>query len=247
MVPGGLLITAAVCMTPLIVYGFQGWTGIWGGDDPGEYRSFHLWVKGGWFYMELATILVGLVALRYFRFPFITAPIAFVLWYMSMDLTPIIFETADFSWEERKLVSLCFGLLMIIGSWFVDHKTKEDYAFWGYLFGMIAFWGGLSLINSDNELSKFMYFLINIFLMGASVYFQRKVFMVFGAIGSIGYFGYLSTEYFDDFILFPLILTFSGMILIYCGVLLNRHSEKIEKALMDAMPTWMHDLRPTNR
>jgi hypothetical protein len=40
--------------------------------------------------MEVGTVAAGLVALRYFRFPFLTAPIAFALWFMSMDLTPLI-------------------------------------------------------------------------------------------------------------------------------------------------------------
>ena len=35
-VPGGLLITMAVCMTPLAVYGLQRWLDLWGFDDPGQ-------------------------------------------------------------------------------------------------------------------------------------------------------------------------------------------------------------------
>lgn len=40
-VPGGLLVTMAVCITPLAVYGLQRWLGIWGFDDPGEYKLFY--------------------------------------------------------------------------------------------------------------------------------------------------------------------------------------------------------------
>ena len=40
-VPGGLLITVAVCMTPLAVYGLQRWLAVWGFDDPGVYKDFH--------------------------------------------------------------------------------------------------------------------------------------------------------------------------------------------------------------
>ena len=46
---GGLLITMAVCMTPLAVYGLQRWTGLWGFDYPGEYKDFHRRIRGGWF------------------------------------------------------------------------------------------------------------------------------------------------------------------------------------------------------
>lgn len=246
-VPSGLLVTMGVCMTPLAVYGLQRWLDIWAFDDPGEYRSFHRWIKGGWFFMEVATICVGVVALRFFKFPFLTAPIAFALWYMSMDLTPIIFGGDYFSWHERKLVSVWFGLAMIAGSYVVDHRTSNDFAFWGYLFGVIAFWGGLSLMDSGRELSKFLYFLTNILLIGASVFLQRRVFIIFGALGSFGYIGHLAFKVFDDFILFPIVLTIVGVLVLYCGILLRRHGKKVEQGITSAMPEWMRDLRPNSR
>lgn len=246
-VPSGLLVTMGVCMTPLAVYGLQRWLDIWGFDDPGEYRSFHRWIKGGWFAMEIATVCVALLALRYFKFLFLTAPIAVVLWYMSMDLTPIIFASSEFTWDERKWVSLWFGLAMIVGSYFVDRRTQTDFTFWTYLFGAIAFWSGLSLMNSDSELSKLIYFLINVFLIGVAVFLQRKVFVIFGAIGSFGYIGYLAADVFADSVLFPFALTLVGPMVLYCGILLHRHGDKIEKSLISAMPVWMINLRPSVR
>ena len=245
--PGGLLLTMAVCMTPLAVYGLQRGLDIWGFDDPGEYRSFHRWIEGGWFYMEVATIVTGLLALRFFRFPFLTAPIAFALWYISMDLTPILFEGEDFAWHERQLVSAWFGLAMIAGSYFIDHRTRQDFAFWGYLFGLVAFWGGLSTMDSGNELSKFFYFLINLLLMGLSVFLQRKVFLVFGAIGTFGYIGQLAFRVFEDSMLFPFALTLVGLTVLYGGILLRRHGSRIEQGLIATMPDWMTKLRPAAR
>ncbi|NJM74210.1 MAG: DUF2157 domain-containing protein [Scytonema sp. RU_4_4] len=105
-VPGGLLFTMAVCMTPLAIYGLQRWTGVWPQGDPGSYRNYHIWVKGSWFLMEVGTILASSVALKFVQFPFLTAPIAFSLWYMSMDLTPLLFGQTDFTWQQRLLVSI---------------------------------------------------------------------------------------------------------------------------------------------
>ncbi len=246
-VPGGLLITMAVCMTPLAVYGLQRWLGVWGFDDPGEYRDFHVWIRGGWFAMEVATIAAGVIALWFFRFPFLTAPIAFVLWYMSMDLTPIISGGTDFDWELRLLVSLWFGLAMIAGTYVIDHRTKEDFAFWGYLFGLIAFWGGLTMLKSDSELSKFFYFLINLALMGMSVFLRRRAFMVFGALGVLGYVGYLAHNIFADSILFPFVLTVIGLGIIYLGIQLKRHAAKLEQGVENALPDWTKRLRPSER
>lgn len=108
-VPAGLLYTMAVCMIPLIVYGLERATGIWPQGDPGSYGEYHVWVKGSWLLMELGTILGGLAALRSRRFPFLTAPIAFSLWYMSMDLTPLLFGRPTFTFDERALVSVCLA------------------------------------------------------------------------------------------------------------------------------------------
>src|SRR6476659_6432558 len=52
-VPGGLLITMAVSLTPLAMYGLERMLGIWPTSDPGTYRDYHVWVKSGWLWMEL--------------------------------------------------------------------------------------------------------------------------------------------------------------------------------------------------
>jgi len=159
-VPGGLLFTLAVWMTPLGIYGFERMTGMWPQHDPGAYRNYYEWVKGGWFFMEVGTILAGLGALRFVRFPFLTFPVAFALWFMSMDLTPLIYGRSDFTWNQRLWVSLWFGVAFLVVSFLVDRRTRDDYAFWGYLFGTLAFWGGLSLMESQSEVSKLLYCLI---------------------------------------------------------------------------------------
>jgi hypothetical protein len=45
-IPGGILFTAAVWMTPLAVYGLERWTGWWPQSDPGTYHDYHVFVKG---------------------------------------------------------------------------------------------------------------------------------------------------------------------------------------------------------
>ncbi len=238
--PGGLLITMAVCMTPLAVYGLQRWFDLWPGDDPGAYKDFHHWIRGGWFAMEMGTIAAGLVALGFYRFAFLTAPIAFILWYVSMDLTPIIAGSDVFDWELRLQVSLWFGLAMIAATYLIDRRTEQDFAFWGYLFGLLAFWGGLSSMNSDSELNKFFYFLINITLMGLSVFLRRRAFLVFGALGVFGYIWHLADKIFADSMLFPIALT-------VIGVQLKRHGPRLAQAIEDALPASVRRLRPIER
>lgn len=139
-IPGGLLFTMAVAMTPLAIYGLQRWTGYWQAGYPGIYRDFHTWIKGSWFLMELGTIIAGLITLRFVKFPFLTAPIAFSLWYMSMDLTPLLFGENEYTWRLRLWVSFWFGIACLITAYLIDvrqRRSRGDFAFWLYLFGLI--------------------------------------------------------------------------------------------------------------
>lgn len=128
-VPGGLLFTVAVCMTPLAIYGIERMTGLWPQGDPGSYADYYDWVRGSWILMELGTVAVGFLVIRYVRFPFLTAPIAFALWFLSMDLTPLLFGQDEFTWEQRRQVSVWFGLAMLLVTFAFDRRTEEDFAF----------------------------------------------------------------------------------------------------------------------
>jgi hypothetical protein len=252
-VSGGLMVAVAVAITPLAVYGLQRWLGLWQGNDPGSYRDFHVWIRSGWFTMELATVVVGLLAVRVVPFGFVTAPIAFALWYMSMDLTPIIAGADDFEWELRKAVSLWFGLAMLATSYVVDRRwlggPGRDFAFLGYLFGLIAFWGGLKMMDSDSELAKFGYFLVNAGLILAAVFLRRRAFLVFGPLGCFGYLGYLAYDLFEDSALFPVTVTVTvaGVLVIALRMALRRYGPGWEAAIVAAMPEGLRRLRPEER
>jgi hypothetical protein len=246
-VPGGLLFTLAVWMTPLAIYGVERMLGMWPQGDPGTFRDFHIWVRASWLLMEAGTIITGLIALNFVRFPFLTFPIAFSLWYMSMDLTPMLAGRKEFSWNERLWVSLCFGFLMLLVSYLVDRRTKQDFAFWGYLFGLMAFWGGLSLMESGSEVRKFLYCLINVGLMFLAVFLERRAFLVFGAFGVFGYLGHLSYTIFKDSMLFPLALTLIGLLVIYLGVSYQRNRVAIEGFVLSLAPDALRRLRPIGR
>ena len=244
---GGLLVTMAVCMTPLAVYGLERALGVWPMDDPGKYQGFHVWINGSWLVMEIATVIAAVIALAFVRFPFLTMPIAFSLWYMSMDLVPFVMRREDFSWDERKLVSVFVGLAMIAASYIADRRTKEDFSFWGYLFGAIAFWGGLSLMDSSSELNKFLYCMLNVLLMLVSVWLSRRVFMVFGALGVFGYLGYLSYDVFQDSMMFPFALSLLGILLIVSAVIYQKNQKRIESFFERAIPRPLKKFRPISR
>jgi hypothetical protein len=234
-------------MTPLAIYGLERAIGVWPQGAPADFQSYHIWVKGSWILMEVGTVISGLIALRFIRFPFLTFPIAFSLWYMSMDLTPLLIGKPEFTWRERLWVSLCFGLVILLVTYLIDRRTADDYAFWGYLFGLMAFWGGLSLMESGSEWKKFLYCLINVGLIILAVFLQRRVFVVFGACGVSGYLGHLSYNVFKDSFLFPMALSLLGLTVIYLGVQYQRHRERLEEAVLDMIPVSIRRLRPIER
>lgn len=242
--PGGLLVTIAVCLTPIICYAIERITNVWPQGDPGAYTGFHFWVKGSWLLMEVATVIASGIALKYFRFPFLTAPAAFALWYMSMDYTPLLFGEHD--WQARFLVSQVFGLLTMLSGYALDFRRKDyrDFGFWLYLFGTFSFFGGLAGMNKFGEVGELLAFLVYVAMMFSSVVLRRKVLLVFGSLGVAGYLSHLAWSVFHDALLFPVALTGIGIAIIAGGVSLQRNREKLETAIQDAVPDSLRKFLP---
>ncbi len=158
---GAKTLLMAMCMTPLAVFGLQTEWGAWPFEEPGRYRNFYRYIRGGWFPMEIATLAAGILSLRYSKIPFAMAPIALTLWFMSMDIVPVIAGT-DYRYDLRQKVSIVFGLCMTIAAFWFDRRSRIDYAKWLYIFGVMTLWGGLTLLSSSSELSKLIYCLINV-------------------------------------------------------------------------------------
>ncbi|MHC6223674.1 DUF2157 domain-containing protein [Pseudomonas sp. X10] len=246
-IAAGVLAAVAVSIVPLAVFAIERLTGLWPLDDAqADYHQYYAYVQGGWLLMEAATVIAGLLMLRLVPFPFIVMPIAVALWFMSMDLSEW-FHGSEFTWAQRRTVSLWFGLGLLLVFLLVDGRTRKDYAFWGYLAGLLAFWGALSQMESGSELGKAFYCLINLGLMALAVLLRRPLFMVFGAMGVAAYLGYLSYEVFADSLLFPLVLTVIGLAVIALGLFYQKRREQLSQALRAHLPQWLQDGLPALR
>jgi len=246
-IAAGVLAAVAVSIVPLAVFAIERLVGWWPMDDrQTAYHQYYTYVQGGWLMMEAATVIAGLLMLRLIPFPFIMMPIAVALWFMSMDLSEW-FYGSPFSWEQRREVSLWFGLGMLLVFLVVDGRTREDYAHWGYLAGLAAFWGGLTLVDSGSELGKALYCLINIGLMGIAVLLRRPVFMVFGALGVAAYLGYLSYEVFAESLLFPVVVTVIGLGVIWLGLVYQKRRERLSQVFRNGLPQWLRMALPALR
>lgn len=240
-VPAGIMATLAVVMVPLAIFAAQMALGYW--DDAKPFRHYHQYIDGRWIMMELGTLAVGAILLWRYRFPFMLMPVAVTLWYMSMDLVPFLFgDWRD--WGIRKLISLWFGLGMVLLAFWVDVRSRHsrDYAFWLYLFGVMTFWGGLSSLNSGSELGKLAYCGINVVMILAGAVIGRRVFAVFGGLGLAGYLGHLSYRVFRDSLIFPFALSALGLAIIWLGILWQRREVEWSARLRGLLPAALREL-----
>ena len=255
-IPAGLMAALVVAASPLAVYGLQMALGYW--NPKATYRSYHTIVDWRWILMELGTLAVGAAVLWVWRLPFSVMPLAVTLWYMSMDLAPLLQtslagidfddpkltpEARDAYWlayvKFRTWVSIVVGFAIAAGGVVVDRmsRSQRDYGFWLHLAGAAAFWGGLTSLPSGSELGKFVYFLINLSLLIAGVVIGRRVYTVFGAFGVTGYLGYLSYQVFKDSLAFPLALIAIGLGVVWLGVLWQRNERQLEAAIARWLPS----------
>jgi hypothetical protein len=249
-VPGGLLIAVAVSMVPMMVYGIQDALDLWkyAQGRPGDYQNFFPYVHGSWLYMEIAAIAAALVAIYRYPFPFILVIAGVALWFMSMDLALWFTRTPD-SYDDyatRKLVSMWFGVAMIVAAWVADIARRDgpDFPFWIHVFGAMAFWGGLTLQEGGTELQKAVYCLISVALLGLSVFLDRRIYAVFGALGLAVYLGHLAQDVFKDVILFSFALSAIGLAVILLGLALHRNYARLAEKLDAALPQGLKRLRP---
>jgi hypothetical protein len=149
---------------------------------------------------------------------------------MSMDTTALL-SHSNWGFRQECLISIAFGTVMVVVSFLVDCGKTKRYVFWGYLFGMLTLWGGLSLLDSGDLFSKLMYACLNGAFIFISVLINRRVFLVFGAIGVFGYFATLAHTIFRNSMMFPFALSVLGAGTIAWGVLLQRHIGDIKDEL----------------
>ncbi|MCH1923622.1 DUF2157 domain-containing protein [Shewanella sp. C32] len=242
VIPAGICATFVVVLTPLAIYGVQQALGLWP-ESAGNYRDYHHYVRWYWLYMELGTLSVGVIMAWKLKYPFMLMPIAVTLWYLTMDVT-VMLAGDDYSWQLRKLVSMYAGLLMIALAFWVDIRARHsaDYAFWIYLFGVLAFWCGLTTQESDSELAKLGYFGINLLMIAVGAVLVRRVFVVFGALGCTFYLGHLADDVFKDSWLFPMSLTLLGLLIVYLGVLWQKHEQSITQKVRCYLPAVVQEL-----
>ncbi|HLV48687.1 MAG TPA: DUF2157 domain-containing protein [Aliidiomarina sp.] len=236
-VPAGICATFVVCLTPLALYGLQQWLGVWPARDVYQAPNWH------WIFIEVGTLIVGAILAWKYKYPFLIMPIAITFWHLVADSAGILLGV-QFRWGFSELLSLYTGLFLIGVAFLVDVKSRHnaDYGFWVYMVGALAFWAGLTLQVFDSGLSNFIYFSINVLMIGLGVLLVRRVFVVLGALGSFGYLSYLAFDVFSESWLFPVALTSIGLGIIYLGIVWQKHEKNMAKKLRLLLPESFREL-----
>ena len=252
-VPAGIMAAFVIVLVPLAIYGLQHALGFWAdGPRTRGYRDYHYIIDWRWIMMEFATLAAGVSMLLRYRYPFLLMPIAVTLWYMGMDIVPFLVGMhgdADnwfggAAWELRKWISVAFGLVMLLIALFVDLRSRfsKDYAFWLYLFGLLAFWGGLSAMHSAALSGKLVYLAINVALILTGALLARRTFVVFGGLGVMLVLGDLSYRLFRDSLAFPIVLTLIGFAIIGAGIWWQKHEAELAQRLRGVLPRDLREL-----
>ena len=190
-------------MVPFTVYLIQRALKVWPRRDPGAFAGFSHWVRPGWVVMEIATAAVGVaLVLFHVRFPFLLFPVSVSLWFLSMDLTPLLVPgwermSADQAWKARSKISLLVGLLTMLLAFLTERQfgREPDLAFWLYLFGTIAFSAFSQVDYPTRDLHGSLLLLVNMGLILLGSHLRRTTLQVFGVLGVLQYFLMLASGF----------------------------------------------------
>ncbi len=240
--PGNLLFVLGVALTPLIVLGILRWSGLWDASvvPPGEALPG---VQRQYMAMSGVTVLVAAGVLRRAPAPLLVAPLLVAVGAFLLDAAAWWVAPGPVEWDLRRLVAGSWGAVALGIALRLDHRTDDDWARWAYLVGLVYFWGALTAGNTESELLRFLYFLVNVGLMALAVLLRRTPFALAGALGALIYLVTISNELFRDSLLFPVVLVALGIGVIFGGVAYRRRREAIEawahRAVPGALRRWL--------
>ncbi len=248
---GEILFTLAICMVPIFVYAVLRFAGF------GPYWNYHIEsaTPGHYYYIgdfmplfvSAATLIASLIMLYFVRFSLLAVPIIISLWYMF-----IVSRYGYLSgWP-----AIIFGAVILLISYFVDCRTKEKFAFWGYIGGMIALQFGFERLVPvlylfgglpRNTAGFIICFLIYLMLMLISVLLDNKVTLVFSIIGALAYYFTLAECLFRGTIGVPLAISLMGISVFLLTIFYVKNREKIDNEIQSLIPKFILVYQPKNR
>lgn len=210
--PAGLLVTASIFMVPLAIYSLQVFFHL-GPVKTASYSTYYCLSNTNWIFMDIAGIIAGSIAICYIRSAFLMIPIGCFIWMLSTDCFPLC---------DKNIISLLVGIGMLICSYILDQKNKPTFAFYGYLFGSLTFFGSLIFLQYSSAIHWTLYLLIQITAVVVGTWIKRKTIIFFGSLGILSYLIYLAYDVFANETFFSIGLAFIGILLLGAGLLYQK-------------------------
>ncbi len=229
--PGGLLTTAAIAAVPVATWGF-----------------IHEFLKTDMSNSAETLVIFGsaaaasLLALRAVRWPFLTAPLYGSLWVMASVIVDMVVPNGNgwlFGWASKQalILDMVFGALLMATAFTLEKNQKEDFSFWGYLFGLSTFWFAWTQMGLGGEAGKILFVAVNVGFILLSAMLKRTIFLVFGVVGTFWYPFYLSFQWFShDALMLWTSVAILGAGVLGLGVVYFKNRDGINAKLASALP-----------
>lgn len=198
----GILLGLSVVALPIAVNGSQHWLGLDGAADV-PVTDLASWAMSHGFLPAVAGVVAAVAAIRLRPAPFLSSVLVAALWFLLMDGAPVLFGPA-LAWSDRAALSALLGVLVLGAGLGADGGRHRDHAFWLYLAGLVAFWGGITTYHFTSGLSLAFGGFVNAGLLFLALALRRRVFAVFGGLGLAGVLGQAAEALVDPLVPFVL-------------------------------------------
>jgi hypothetical protein len=158
----------------------------------------------------------------FFRHPiFHFIPILFSTWTLYA-LMGLILENSRVGYQIAEKIWAYFTLAIsigyiLLGYFFHSKEDRRPLASPLYFFGAVGLLGSTFNLSIQQEFWVFLYFFVIFLSIYLSTVLRSRSFLILGAIGLIAHIGRITAEYFGDSLNWPLMLIFSGFIVIGVG------------------------------
>jgi hypothetical protein len=123
------------------------------------------------------------------------------------------------------------------------YGIQDALGLWIHLFGAMTLWGAVTS-GGGGEFSEALFCAFNIVFIALGLFFDRRVYAVFGAIGLTIYLGRLAFDVFKGVLVFSFTLSAIGLAIIFAGVFVERRRHAFGMLIDAYLPEVLRALCP---
>ena len=243
-----IAVILAISMTPVATWALMDLTGEWPrGPTYDAFWRYGPYMATRYLVLDLATVLVVLLAWRRQRFPALMLLLAVALWWTWFHLSRLI-DVGYWAEDYQNWIVLAAGLALLaladtVERWQrrTDVRVREgDYAGPLWYAGLAAFSIGYLIIWSDARAWKHLMPFVAAGLLALSLATGRRPISFVGVAGVFGYLAYLASDVFKTGAAFPIVLAALGVLSLVATVWLQRRLPALVSRMAgtDRMPPW---------